>query len=51
MSIIEAITELIGTPPPGYDIVVWIVASMILIYLLSCAFSIIGSIINWIGGK
>lgn len=51
MSIIEAITDLIGAVPAGYDIVVWVVGSMILIYLLSCAFSIVGAIINWIGGK
>lgn len=51
MSIVEALIDLIGVPPSGYDIVVWVCACIILIYLLSCAFSIIGAVINWIGGK
>lgn len=51
MSVCEAVIALVGDPPPGYDIVVWVCCCMILIYLITSAFSIVASIINWIGGK
>lgn len=51
MSVYEAVLDLIGTPPPGYDIVVWVVCAVILLYLITSAFSIIASIISYIGGR
>lgn len=51
MSVYEAIVSLIGEVPAGYDIIAWVVCAVILLYLITSAFSIIGSIINWIGGR
>lgn len=51
MSVYEAIVNLIGTPPAGYEIVVWVVCAVILLYLVTCAFSIVASVINYIGGR
>lgn len=51
MSLYEAILNLIGTPPVGYDIIVWVVAAVFLLYLLCSAFSIVASVINFIAGR
>lgn len=46
MSVYEAVVALIGMPPPGYDIVVWVIASVIGLYLVTSAFSIISAFIS-----
>lgn len=51
MSIYQAVLELVGPVPAGYEILCWLLAGIILVYLLCSAFSVIASIINWIGGK
>lgn len=51
MSVYEAIVSLIGVPPAGYEIVVWVVCAVILLYLITSAFSIVASVINYIGGR
>lgn len=43
MFIIEAVTDLVGAIPTGYEIVGWIMASVILIFLASSCFSIIAN--------
>ena len=50
MSIYEALTGLIGQPPPGYEIVVWVVCAVTFVYTVTCAFGIIGSVFKWIAG-
>ena len=45
MSVYAAIVALIGTPPAGYDIVVWVVCAVLLLYLITSAFSILASFI------
>lgn len=49
-TVYEALIGLVGEPPAGYDIVVYLVACVVLLYLLTSAFSIIGSVLKWIGG-
>jgi hypothetical protein len=51
MSVYAAIVALIGTPPAGYDIVVWVVCAVLLLYLITSAFSILASFIGFIAGK
>ena len=51
MSLYEALLTLVGQPPAGYDIVVWVVAAVVLLYLLCSAFSIVASVISYIGGR
>lgn len=51
MSLTQAIIEIIGSPPAGYEIIVWVVAAQILLFLLTSAFSILGAILNWVGGR
>lgn len=40
MSVLQAITQLIGTIPAGYEAVAWVVSGVILLYLTNFAFSI-----------
>ena len=51
MSVHEALVQLLGEIPPQYEILYWFMSFWILFYLISSAFSILASIINWIGGR
>lgn len=51
MSVYEALISLVGEPPAGYDILVWIFAAVVLLFLIRSAFSIISSVLDWIGGR
>lgn len=47
----EAVVNLIGEVPLGYEPLVYVACILILLWLLSTTFSILWQIINWIGGK
>lgn len=51
MSVHEALVQLLGEIPPQYEILYWFMSFWILFYLISSAFSILASVINWIGGR
>lgn len=51
MSVYEAILSLVGPVPAGYEIIVWVMAAIVLLYLLCSVFSILASVVNWIAGK
>ena len=51
MSVYEALLELVGPVPEGYEPLAWALAAVVLIYLLCSVFSILASVINWIAGK
>lgn len=47
----EAVTQLIGVVPVGFEPLIYILCVPILLWLLSQTFSIIWSVLDWIGGK
>ena len=47
----EALVNLIGDVPTGFEPLIYAFACIVLLWLLSSVFSILWSIINWIGGK
>lgn len=51
MLISDALQELVGTAPAGYEPLLWLMSCVVLFFLLTSAFSIIGAVLNWIGGK
>lgn len=51
MSLYEAVVALVGTPPAGYDIIAWMACVIVLLYLVCSAFSIVASVISYIGGR
>lgn len=51
MSILEAILELIGEVPVGYEPLAWVAAFIVLVYLLCSTFSVIVALLNWIAGR
>lgn len=51
MSVYEAVVALVGLPPAGYDIVVWVVSAVICLYLITSAFSILASFVSSIFGR
>jgi len=51
MSVYEAVLNLVGDIPVGFEIIAWVFSAIVLIYLICSAFSIIGSVINYIAGK
>lgn len=48
--IYDAIVELIGTPPVGLEPVVYVMAAIVLLFLVMSAMSLFGMILKWIGG-
>ncbi len=51
MSIYEELISLVGQPPAGYDILIWIFSAIVLLYLIRCVFGIISAVLNWVGGR
>lgn len=51
MSVYQAILDLVGDVPVGYEPIAWIFAAIVLLYLLCSAFSVIASVVSWIGGR
>lgn len=47
----EAVTQLIGVVPVGFEPLIYVLCVPILLWLLSQTFSIIWSVLDWIGGK
>lgn len=47
----EALVNLIGEVPIGFEPLVYLGAILILLWLLSSVMSILWSVISWIGGK
>lgn len=47
----EAVVELIGEVPVGYEPLVYVMACLILMWLLSSTFSILYAVLGWIGGR
>ena len=51
MSVYEEILNLIGAPPPGYDILVWIAAALFFLYILASIISIFASLMRFTSGR
>lgn len=47
----EAVLNLIGEVPVGYEPLLYVIAAIVLLWLLDHVFSIIWSVLSWIGGK
>ena len=47
----EKIVELIGDVPVGFEPLVYIGSILVLLFLLQTVFSILWTLLNWIGGR
>lgn len=47
----EKIVELIGEVPVGFEPLVYIGAILVLLFLLQTVFSVLWTLLNWIGGR
>lgn len=47
----QALTDLLGEVPAGYEPVVYVVSAAVFVILLLSALNIIGAVFKWIGGK
>lgn len=47
----EAVVNLIGEIPVGFEPVVYVGCLILLLWLVNTTFSILFSVVNWIGGK
>ena len=47
----EAVVNLLGPVPTGYESLLYVACVLVLLWLLSSVFSILWSVIGWIGGK
>lgn len=50
-TVYDALIALVGAVPNGYEIIAWIAAAVVFLWLVNSAFAVMYSIINWIGGK
>lgn len=49
--LVTALEDLIGVLPAGYEPLLWVFACLVLLWLLQSTFSLIWSLLSWIGGK
>lgn len=47
----EAVVSLLGDVPAGFEPLIYVFTFFILLWLLGTTFSIIWSLLSWIGGK
>lgn len=47
----EAVVNLLGPVPVGFEPLVYVLCVPILLWLLTSVFSILWSLLSWIGGK
>ena len=47
----EAVVSLIGEVPAGFEPLVYVACILVLLWLLSSVFSILWSVLSWIGGS
>lgn len=47
----EKIVELIGEVPVGFEPLVYIGAILVLLFLLQTVFSVLWTLLSWMGGK
>lgn len=47
----EAVVNLIGPVPVGYEPLLYVACVLVLLWLLSSVFSILYAVLGWIGGK
>ena|GEM_PF-5959943 len=50
MSILQALIDLVGPVPNGYEVVAWIAAAIVLLFMLSCSYKILGAIVRMVTG-
>ena len=49
--LLEKVVELIGEVPVGFEPLVYIGCILVLLWLLQTVFSILWTLLDWIGGK
>lgn len=50
-TIYDALVNLVGTPPSGLEPLIYCMSCIVLLFLLLSAFSLIGAVVKWIGGR
>lgn len=48
---VQALTDLLGEVPTGYDGFFYVFAALVLLWLLMQTFSILWTVVSWIGGR
>lgn len=51
MTIYDAMVELVGAVPAGYEIIAWMFAGAIFLFLIRSVFGILYSLFDWMGGR
>lgn len=51
MTIYEAMAELVGEVPAGYEIIGYMFAGAIFLFLIRSVFGILYSLFDWMGGR
>lgn len=42
--------DLVGPVPDGYEIIAWVMASLVLLYMVSCCYKILGAVVRMVTG-
>lgn len=48
---VAELRALIGAPPAGYDFIEYIIAAVLLVFLIDAAISLVAAVFKWIGGQ
>ena len=50
-TVYDALIALVGEVPAGYEVIAWIAAAVVFLFLVQSAFSVLYALLNWIGGR
>ena len=48
---VSELRALIGAPPAGYELIEYIIAAVLLVFLIDAAISLVAAVFKWVGGQ
>lgn len=51
MQVYDAVIDLVGPVPEGFEVLVWVFSCLILFFLVRSVFGILASVLGWMGGR
>lgn len=48
---VAELRALIGAPPAGYEFIEYVVAAVMLVFLIDAAITLLAAVFKWIGGQ
>lgn len=51
MDLITEVRKILGTVPPGYEFLEYLVCSVVFLLLVNCCIGLLSAVFQWVGGR